>query len=83
MLHFFSSISLLCHFNSFLLTLYNLIICRIKHTYVLDDPFDDSPQLAELIPENSPTGRPRDEVIEYPNHVHFSNKRGRVEMHHS
>ncbi|AQK81531.1 Peptidyl-prolyl cis-trans isomerase CYP59 [Zea mays] len=37
---------------------------RIKHTYVLDDPFDDPPQLAELIPENSPTGKPRDEVAE-------------------
>jgi peptidyl-prolyl cis-trans isomerase-like 4 len=36
---------------------------RIKHTYVLDDPFDDPPQLAELIPENSPTGKPRGEVI--------------------
>jgi peptidyl-prolyl cis-trans isomerase-like 4 len=42
----------------------------------LDDPFDDPPQLAELIPENSPTGKPSDEVIEHPNHVHFSNKRG-------
>nr|CAB3468712.1 unnamed protein product [Digitaria exilis] len=37
---------------------------RIKHTYVLDDPFDDPPQLAELIPENSPTGKPRDEIAE-------------------
>ncbi|KAK3134337.1 hypothetical protein QOZ80_6AG0547820 [Eleusine coracana subsp. coracana] len=37
---------------------------RIKHTYVLDDPFDDPPQLAELVPENSPTGKPRDEVAE-------------------
>ncbi|MCO5555102.1 hypothetical protein L7F22_008643 [Adiantum nelumboides] len=27
---------------------------RIKHTHVLDDPFEDPPQLAELIPENSP-----------------------------
>eukprot|EP00249_Psilotum_nudum_P015471 c25343_g1_i1 orf=356-2314(-) len=27
---------------------------RIKHTYVLDDPFDDPIQLAELIPEKSP-----------------------------
>ncbi|XP_044948947.1 peptidyl-prolyl cis-trans isomerase CYP59-like [Hordeum vulgare subsp. vulgare] len=37
---------------------------RIKHTYILDDPFDDPPQLAELIPENSPLGKPRDEVKE-------------------
>lgn len=27
---------------------------RIKHTYVLDDPFDDPKQLTELIPEKSP-----------------------------
>ncbi|KAI5065250.1 hypothetical protein GOP47_0019945 [Adiantum capillus-veneris] len=27
---------------------------RIKHTCILDDPFDDPVQLAELIPENSP-----------------------------
>ncbi|KAL6873778.1 hypothetical protein ACP4OV_013860 [Aristida adscensionis] len=37
---------------------------RIKHTYVLVDPFDDPPQLAELIPKNSPTGKPRDEIAE-------------------
>lgn len=37
---------------------------RIKHTYILDDPFDDPPQLAELIPENSPIGKPRDEIAE-------------------
>ncbi|KAI4979167.1 hypothetical protein ZWY2020_015920 [Hordeum vulgare] len=37
---------------------------RIKHTYILDDPFDDPPQLAELIPENSPLGKPPDEVAE-------------------
>ncbi|XP_024019144.1 peptidyl-prolyl cis-trans isomerase CYP59 [Morus notabilis] len=35
---------------------------RIKHTYILDDPFDDPPQLAELIPDASPEGRPKDEV---------------------
>ncbi|KAI5674584.1 hypothetical protein M9H77_14948 [Catharanthus roseus] len=35
---------------------------RIKHTYVLDDPFDDPPQLAELIPDASPEGKPKDEV---------------------
>lgn len=35
---------------------------RIKHTYILDDPFDDPPQLAELIPNASPEGRPKDEV---------------------
>ncbi|KAL3160226.1 cytochrome P450 monooxygenase 59 [Trebouxia sp. C0010 RCD-2024] len=27
---------------------------RIRHTHVLDDPFDDPPPLAELIPEASP-----------------------------
>lgn len=35
---------------------------RIKHTYILDDPFDDPPQLVELIPEASPEGKPKDEV---------------------
>ncbi|XP_057973551.1 peptidyl-prolyl cis-trans isomerase CYP59 [Malania oleifera] len=35
---------------------------RIKHTYILDDPFDDPPQLAELVPEASPEGKPKDEV---------------------
>ncbi|KAJ3679317.1 hypothetical protein LUZ60_017328 [Juncus effusus] len=37
---------------------------RIKHTYILDDPFDDPPQLSALIPENSPEGKPRDEIAE-------------------
>ncbi|CAL9059231.1 peptidyl-prolyl cis-trans isomerase CYP59 isoform X1 [Musa acuminata AAA Group] len=37
---------------------------RIKHTYILDDPFDDPPQLAEFIPENSPEGKPADEIAE-------------------
>jgi hypothetical protein len=44
-------------------TFHNIIVGRIKHTYVLDDPFDDPPQLSELIPENSPTGKPHVEVI--------------------
>lgn len=35
---------------------------RIKHTYVLEDPFDDPPQLAELVPDASPEGKPKDEV---------------------
>ncbi|KAI3456711.1 hypothetical protein Pfo_013374 [Paulownia fortunei] len=35
---------------------------RIKHTYILDDPFDDPSQLAELIPDASPEGKPKDEV---------------------
>ncbi|KAJ4705822.1 Peptidyl-prolyl cis-trans isomerase [Melia azedarach] len=35
---------------------------RIKHTYVLEDPFDDPSQLAELIPDASPEGKPKDEV---------------------
>lgn len=34
---------------------------RIKHTYILDDPFDDPPQLVELIPESSPELRPPEE----------------------
>ncbi|KAA0051093.1 peptidyl-prolyl cis-trans isomerase CYP59 [Cucumis melo var. makuwa] len=37
---------------------------RIKHTYILDDPFDDPPQLAELIPDSSPDGKPKDEVVD-------------------
>ncbi|KAJ8762105.1 hypothetical protein K2173_007187 [Erythroxylum novogranatense] len=35
---------------------------RIKHTYILDDPFEDPSQLTELIPESSPEGRPKDEA---------------------
>ncbi|KAJ4835737.1 cytochrome P450 monooxygenase 59 [Turnera subulata] len=35
---------------------------RIKHTYILDDPFDDPPGLAERIPDASPVGKPKDEV---------------------
>ncbi|PIA64064.1 hypothetical protein AQUCO_00201392v1 [Aquilegia coerulea] len=35
---------------------------RIKHTYILDDPFVDPPQLAELIPDASPEGKPKDEI---------------------
>ncbi|KAH9288095.1 hypothetical protein KI387_032212 [Taxus chinensis] len=34
---------------------------RIKHTYVVDDPFDDPPQLTDLIPVNSPEQRPPEE----------------------
>ncbi|GFS45291.1 cyclophilin 59 [Actinidia rufa] len=34
---------------------------RIKHTYILDDPFDDPAQLIELIPDVSPEGKPKDE----------------------
>ncbi|KAL9230832.1 hypothetical protein vseg_006130 [Gypsophila vaccaria] len=37
---------------------------RIKHTYVLDDPFEDPPQLAGLIPDASPEGKPKEEVID-------------------
>ncbi|KAJ6810658.1 peptidyl-prolyl cis-trans isomerase CYP59 [Iris pallida] len=37
---------------------------RIKHTYILDDPFDDPPQLSEFIPEKSPEGKPNDEIAE-------------------
>ncbi|XVE71861.1 hypothetical protein DITRI_Ditri10aG0185800 [Diplodiscus trichospermus] len=35
---------------------------RIKHSYILEDPFDDPPLLAELIPDASPEGKPKDEV---------------------
>lgn len=35
---------------------------RIKHTYILEDPFDDPPQLAEMIPDASPEGKPKEEV---------------------
>ncbi|KAL8239139.1 hypothetical protein R6Q59_015706 [Mikania micrantha] len=35
---------------------------RIKHTYILDDPFEDPEQLAELLPDASPEGKPKDEV---------------------
>ncbi|KAK9086113.1 hypothetical protein Sjap_026524 [Stephania japonica] len=35
---------------------------RIKHTYILDDPFDDPSQLADLIPDASPEGKPKEEV---------------------
>ncbi|KAE9620830.1 hypothetical protein Lal_00019697 [Lupinus albus] len=35
---------------------------RIKHTYILEDPYDDPPQLAEMIPDASPEGKPKDEV---------------------
>ncbi|XP_045807991.1 peptidyl-prolyl cis-trans isomerase CYP59-like isoform X1 [Trifolium pratense] len=37
-------------------------IIRIKHTYILEDPYDDPPQLPEFIPEGSPEGKPKDEV---------------------
>ncbi|XP_009627076.1 peptidyl-prolyl cis-trans isomerase CYP59 [Nicotiana tomentosiformis] len=35
---------------------------RIKHTYILDDPFDDPAELSDLIPDASPEGKPKDEV---------------------
>nr|XP_043627936.1 peptidyl-prolyl cis-trans isomerase CYP59 [Erigeron canadensis] len=35
---------------------------RIKHTYILEDPFEDPPQLSEHIPDASPEGKPKDEV---------------------
>ncbi|KAL3643149.1 cytochrome P450 monooxygenase 59 [Castilleja foliolosa] len=35
---------------------------RIKHTYILDDPFEDPTQLTDLIPDASPEGKPKDEV---------------------
>ena len=39
-----------------------MYVNRIKHTYVLDDPFEDPPQLVELIPDASPEGKPKEEV---------------------
>ena len=37
---------------------------RVLHTYVLDDPFDDPPPLAELVPPDSPAGdRPAEERV--------------------
>lgn len=35
---------------------------RIKHTYILEDPFEDPTQLAERIPDASPEGKPKEEV---------------------
>ncbi|KAK7342879.1 hypothetical protein VNO80_25837 [Phaseolus coccineus] len=35
---------------------------RIKHTYILEDPYDDPSQLSEFIPDASPEGKPKDEV---------------------
>ncbi|KAL5721610.1 peptidylprolyl isomerase [Ranunculus cassubicifolius] len=35
---------------------------RIKHTHILDDPFDDPPQLSDLIPDASPEGKPKNEI---------------------
>ncbi|OVA19463.1 RNA recognition motif domain [Macleaya cordata] len=37
---------------------------RIKHTCILDDPFDDPPQLIELIPNASPEGKPQAEIYD-------------------
>ncbi|CAN0901968.1 Peptidyl-prolyl cis-trans isomerase CYP59 [Linum grandiflorum] len=37
---------------------------RIKHTYILDDPFEDPAQLAEFIPDASPDGKPKDEALD-------------------
>ncbi|KAF8075406.1 hypothetical protein N665_1096s0006 [Sinapis alba] len=35
---------------------------RIKHTYILEDPFEDPSQLAEMIPDASPEGKPKEEI---------------------
>ncbi|XP_002965848.2 peptidyl-prolyl cis-trans isomerase CYP59 [Selaginella moellendorffii] len=35
---------------------------RIKHTSILDDPFDDPPELAELIPDRSPELKPEEGI---------------------
>lgn len=37
---------------------------RIRHTYILTDPFDDPPQLAKMIPDASPKGKPKVEVTD-------------------
>lgn len=36
---------------------------RIKHTIILDDPFDDPAGLADLIPEKSPELKPPADVM--------------------
>lgn len=33
-----------------------------EHTYILDGPFDDPAELAQLIPDASPDIKPKDEV---------------------
>ena len=42
--------------NNRLLNIFNhsLSYCRIFHTVILDDPYDDPPQLSEHIPDRSP-----------------------------
>ncbi|KAG4395633.1 hypothetical protein AAZX31_19G004100 [Glycine max] len=35
---------------------------RIKHTYILEDPYEDPSQLSVFIPDASPEGKPKDEV---------------------
>ncbi|GAB2219722.1 hypothetical protein Droror1_Dr00007359 [Drosera rotundifolia] len=37
---------------------------RVKHTYVLDDPFDDPEEMLGLVPEGSPAGKPREECVD-------------------
>lgn len=37
-------------------------LSRIKHTYIIDDPFEDPVQLADLIPDSSPVLKPPAEV---------------------
>lgn len=39
---------------------------RIKHTTILDDPFDDPAGLADLIPDKSPELKPPAEVNTVP-----------------
>ena len=39
--------------------------CRIYHTVILDDPFDDPPGLADFIPDRSP--EPTKEQLEVTN----------------
>lgn len=36
---------------------------RIKHTIIIEDPFDDPAGLADLIPDKSPELRPPAEVM--------------------
>ncbi|PWA37647.1 hypothetical protein CTI12_AA588310 [Artemisia annua] len=37
---------------------------RIKHTHILEDSFDDQPELTKLVPDASPEGKPKDEVYD-------------------
>lgn len=44
-------------------------LSRIKHTYILEDPYEDPSQLSVFIPDASPEGKPKDEVMVYCNTI--------------